>query len=215
MRMSNIVRHNLLLLFDNVRILVKDAFMRDDIHKTVPRPPAVQRWVRLAVNDADRLADRGFDGLQAAMRDTCRRELSPSFVQELHRALGGPGGLFGHLSDAVSPRDLRGRGGPAEWEVLNEAKRLIAVGGQSQSVAQRAIETVMRNRADADIRVTAAVLPRRDKKTLVVLESMKSDASRMDYGALAESVCNGQIYEPLRRHRRLDLDADLRGGGRR
>lgn len=189
--------------------------MRDDIHKTVPRPPAVQRWIRLAVNDADRLADRGFDGLQMAMRDTCRRELSPSFVQELHKALSGPSGLFGHLSDAASPRDLQGRGGPVEWEVLSEAKRLVAVGAQPQSVAQRAIETAMRNRADADIRVTAAVLPRRDKKTPVVLESMKSDASRMDYRALAESVCSGQVYEPVRRHGRLDLDADLRGGERR
>jgi hypothetical protein len=197
-------------------MLVQDVFMRDDIHKTVPRPPAVQRWVRLTVNDADRLADRGFDGLQAAMRDMCRRELSPSFVQELRKALSGASGLFGPLSDAASPRDLHGRGGPAEWEVLNEAKRLIAKGVQSQSVARRAIEAAIGNRADADIRVTAAVLPRWDKKTSVVLESMKSDARRMDYGALAESVCNGQVYEPPRRHgRALDLDTDLRGGGRR
>jgi hypothetical protein len=186
--------------------------MRDDIHKRVPRPPKVQRWVRLSANDADRLAGRGFVGFQDAMRDTCRRDLSPGFIVELNKALSGPSGLFGHLSDAASPRDLRGRGGPAEWEVLTEAKRLVATGVQPQVIMQRAIETAMKNRADADIRVTTAVLPRYDKKSAVVLESMKSDAARMDYRALAESVCNGQIYErPNRGAGVLDLDGDLLG----
>ena len=188
--------------------------MRDDIHKRVPRPPKVQRWVRLSVNDADRLAGRGFDGFQDAMSDMCRRDFSPSFVAELNKTLGAPSGLFGHLSDAASPRDLRGRGGPAEWEVLTEAKRLVATGVQPHLIAQRAIETIMKNRADADIRVTSAVLPRYDKKTAVVLESMKTDAARLDYRALAESVCNGQIYErPNRGARGLDLDGDLLGRG--
>lgn len=190
--------------------------MRDDIHKRVPRPPAVQRWVRLTVNDADRLADRGVDALQSATVDVCRRELSRAFVQELNKALNGPSGLFGHLADAASPRDVHGRGGPAEWEVLNEAKRLLAIGIHPQSVGQRAIEMTLRNRVDADIRVTAAVLPRQDKKTAIVLESMKSDARRLDFQALAESVCRGEVYErPRRRGRALDLDEDLRGGGRR
>ena len=192
------------------------GLMRDDIHKKVPRPPKVQRWVRLSVNDADRLAGRGFEGFQEAMRDTCRRDLSPSFVVELNKTLSGPSGLFGHLSDAASPRDLRGRGGPAEWEVLTEAKRLIATGAPPDIIAQRAVETVMKNRADADIRVTTAVLPRHDKKTAVVLESMKADAARMDYRALAESVCNGRIFErPNRGAGALDLDGDLLGGGDR
>ncbi|MDF0522193.1 hypothetical protein GPL17_35955 [Bradyrhizobium yuanmingense] len=190
--------------------------MRDDIHKKVPRPPKVQRWVRLSVNDADRLAGRGFDGFQDAMHDACRRDLGAGFIAELKKALNGPGGLFGHLSDAASPRDLRGRGGPAEWEVLTEAKRLVATGVSPQTIAQRAVETVMKNRADADIRVTAAVLPRYDKKTAVLLESMKSDARRMDYKALAASVCSGQIYERSNRSAgALDLDGDLRGGGNR
>lgn len=193
--------------------------MRDDIHKRVPKPPAVQKWVRLSVNDADRRTDRPFDALQDAMRDTCRRELSPTFVGALVQALNAPAELFGHLNDAASPRDLGGRGGTAEWEVLSEAKRLIAKGTQPQLTAHAAIASVMKTRVDADIRVTAAVFPRRDIKTPVVLDSMKADARRVDFHAFADSVCNGQVYEPRSRARpAIDLDGDMRGtrsgGGR-
>jgi hypothetical protein len=183
--------------------------MRDDIHKSVPRPSAVQRWVRLSVNDADRVADRPFDGLQNAMRDACRREIKPDFVRELNKALNGPAQLFGLLSDVGSPRDLNGRGGPAEWEILGEAKRLCAKGVKPSDITQAAIASVMRNRIEADIRVTEAVLPRFDRKTPIVLDSMRSDAKRTDFSTFAESVCNGQAYEVRKPDRSLDLDGDM------
>ena len=129
--------------------------MRDDIHKSVPRPPAIQRWVRFNVNDADRLAGRGVGALEDAMGDTCRRELGPDFVRGLIKALTAPTQLFGTLDDAASPRDLGGRGGPTEWEVLTEAKRLSASGTRPEAVAQAAIAAVMKSRVEADIRVSA------------------------------------------------------------
>jgi hypothetical protein len=188
--------------------------MRDDIHKRVPRPPAVQRWVRLSVNDADREGGRSFDGLQAAAEDTCKREIGKGFVQNLLTALNRPDHLFAPLSDVISPRDLNGRGGPAEAEVITECKRLMASGVSPQAAGAQAIETTMRNRIAADIRVTAATLPQRDRKTPVVLDSMRADAQRLNYRALAESVCNGQIYEARRRVApAIDLDSDLRGLG--
>lgn len=71
---------------------------------------------------------------------------------------------------------------------------------------------MMRSRADADIRATAAVLPRGDAKTPVVLEAMRDNARRVDYSALAETVCNGDVYEVRRGTRStIDLDGDLRG----
>jgi hypothetical protein len=185
--------------------------MRDDIHKRVARPFKVQNWVRLCVNDADREGGRSFAGLQDAADDTCRRELSKPFVQNLINALNATGQLFAPLSDVVSPRDLGGRGGHTEQEVVTETKRLIAIGVSPQSAGKQAIETTMRNRVTADIRVTAAVLPPNDKKTPVVLSSMRSDAQRLNYSALADNVCNGRVYEARQRTtREIDLDGDLR-----
>lgn len=186
--------------------------MRDDIHKKVPRPPSIQRWVRMAVNDADRLADRPFEALRTAQADTCRREISPAFVRELTHVLNASPGLFGYLDSAMTPRDLSGRGGPAEMEILSEAKRLVACGMSPSSVAHSAIASTMRNRAEADIRATAAVLPRGDAKTPVVLDAMRENARRVDYGALAELVCNGAVYEIRTGGRQtIDMDGDLRG----
>jgi hypothetical protein len=191
--------------------------MRDDIHKRVPRPFRVQQWVRLSVNDADREAGRSFNGLEAAAGDACRREFGKNFVQNFLEALNRGDQLFAPLSDVASPRDLSGRGSPAESETITEAKRLIAMGVSRQSVGVQAIETTMRNRVAADIRVTAATLPARDPKTPVVLDNMRADAQRLDYRALAERVCNGQVHETRRSNTQsFDVDVDLRGsGGRR
>jgi hypothetical protein len=135
------------------------------------------------------------------------------------KALIAPMQLFGTLDDAASPRDLGGRGGPAEWDVLTEAKRLSASGTPREAIAQAAIAAVMKTRVEADIRVSAAVFPRYDKKTPVVLDSMKEDAQRIDYGNFANAVCNGQAYESRKRSReKVDLDGDMRipgaGAGR-
>jgi hypothetical protein len=184
--------------------------MRDDIHKKVPRPPAVQRWVRSTHNDADRQTGRAFDAFVECQRDTGRRDFSPTFVRNLVDQCARPNNLLGPLSDVLTPRDLGGRGGPAEMETLSEAKRLLASGMASQDVPRAAIQSVLENRAQADIRATEAVLPPRDRKTPVMLASMNADASRADYRAIAESVCNGEVHERRGKVSKLDIDADLR-----
>ncbi len=183
--------------------------MRDDIHKKVPRPRSVQNWVRLTQNDADRGAGRPYDAFVECQRDSARRELSKTFVQNLIEQCSRAATLLGPLGDVVSPRDLGGRGGPAEMEVLSEAKRLIA-GGARADAPLMAIQNFMEGRAQADIRATAAVLPPRDKKTPVMLESMHADAARANYRSLAESVCSGEVYERRGKRTSLDVDADLR-----
>ena len=191
--------------------------MRDDIHKTVPRPRSVQNWVRLTQNDADRGAGRPYDAFIECQRDSARRELSKTFVQNLNEQSARAATLLGPLGDVVSPRDLGGRGGPAEMEVLTETKRLIA-GGFGAAAPRMAIQNFMEGRAQADIRATAAVLPPRDRKTPVMLESMHADAARADYRSIAESVCSGEVYERRGKRAALDIDADLRmpakGGSR-
>src|SRR3546814_20109556 len=101
--------------------------MRDDIHKKVPRPPAVQKWVRNAVNDADRAADRSFGALGDAILDFVKREISSKFVAALCHELSKPPELFQPLLDATSPRYLNWRCWPVECELLPSAKRRIAV----------------------------------------------------------------------------------------
>lgn len=195
-----------------------DGPMRDDIHKKVPCPPAVKRWVRCNVNDADRMSGRGYEAFLDCLRDIGRRELTPAFVRNLGQQCARPADLLGPLADVASPRDLGGRGGPAETETLTEAKRLLHSGMARTEVPQAAIACMLANRAQAYIRATAAELSARDSKTPVVLASMHSDAARVDYRQLAESVCNGEVYERRGKASSLDMDADLRApaeGGRR
>ncbi len=187
--------------------------MRDDIHKKVPRPPSIQRWVRLSVSDADRLAGRPFDALNRAQLDACRREIAPAFIREFVAELNSTPGLFGHLASAHSPRDLGGQGGPLEMDILSEAKRLVAMRLPPMTVAALAIANVMELRAQADIRAAAAVFPVRDPKSVVVLNSMRDDVRRADFRGLGESVVNGAVFQPGRRSRQsFDLDGDLRVG---
>lgn len=187
--------------------------MRDDIHKKVPRPRSVQTWVRLTQNDADRGVGRPFEAFVECQRDSARRELSKTFVQNLVEQCSRAKTLLGPLGDVISPRDLGGRGGPAEMEVLSEAKRLIA-NGAGADTPRLAIQTFLEGRAQADIRATAAVLPPRDRKTPVMLESMHADAARADYRGIAGSVCSGEVYERRGKRAGLDIDADLRTPGK-
>ncbi len=188
--------------------------MRDDIHKRVPRPPATQRWVRMAVNDADRTAGRSFEACEGTLRDTCKRKISQDFVRGLQGALNKPAELFEPLANVLTPRDVGGRGGHLEMEALSECRRLLDGGAAPEIAVSESIAAVMKNRSLADIRATQAVLPHRDPKSSVVLDSMKSDVSRINFKTLADSVCSGQLYEPRPRGRRMiDLDGDMCGIG--
>jgi hypothetical protein len=99
--------------------------VRDDIHKKVPRPAAVQTWIRRSINDADRLNDRSLQALNDAIIDTWKREISPSFLRGLQKEITG---LFRTLDNVESPRDVGGRGGHWEYEILSETKRFVAAG---------------------------------------------------------------------------------------
>jgi len=188
--------------------------MRDDIHKRVARPPSIQRWVRMTVSDADRLSGRAAMALDEAMRDNCRREISAAFIREATRLLNEEPGFFSPLHLVRSSRDLSGSGEPLERQVLNEAKRLCAIGGVvSAQILEIAIANSLHSRNQADIRATAAVLPVRDTKSTVVLSHMQSDASAADARAIAREVCeNGRVAAPARGRQRLDADEDLLGG---
>ena len=187
--------------------------MRDDIHKRVARPPSVQRWVRCAVNEADRKADRSIEALKLSIVDSCRRDLSKQFVQALTNEMARPREFFARLSNAPSPRDLGGRGGPLEFEVLSEAKRLIASGIEPKLVVARAVEHGIQWRCEADIREAAAVFPNRDTEAVSALSQMRHDLSRVGISDLATSVCDSSIYsQPLTSRSRVDLDENMLGG---
>jgi hypothetical protein len=128
--------------------------MRDDIHKKVPRPYRVQKWVKCAINDADREHGRSLSALDDAIVDACRREISDAFRRELVKALQAPG-LFGPLGNVHSPRDLGSIGGHLEGEILSETKRLLACGHAPSTAAQAALAGVLKARVEADIRATA------------------------------------------------------------
>src|SRR3546814_11636917 len=96
--------------------------MRDDIHKKVPRPPAVQKWVRNAVNDADRAADRSFGALGDAILDFVKREISSKFVAALCHELSKPAELFQPL---LEDRKIVEEGKRVSVRVVLGGRRII------------------------------------------------------------------------------------------
>jgi hypothetical protein len=169
----------------------------------------------MTVSDADRLSGRAAVALEDAMRDNCRREISPAFVRAALRLLNEEPGFFLPLHLVRSSRDLGGSGEPLEREVLTEAKRLCAFGGVASSqILEIAIANSLHNRNQSDIRATAAVLPVRNAKSTVVLSHMQADASAADARAIAREVCErGRPATPARGGQRLDADEDLLGRG--
>lgn len=189
--------------------------MRDDIHKRVARPPSVQKWVRRATNEADRQADRSIEALELSIINSCRRDLSKQFMQALTNEMARPPEFFAPLSNVPSPRDLGGRGGPLEFEVLSEAKRLVANGILSESVVALAVEHGLQWRCEADIREAAAVFPIRDPQAISALSQMRRDLSRVDISKLAASVCDSSVYTlSLTSRTTVDLDENMLSGAR-
>lgn len=163
--------------------------MRDDIHKYVPRPPAVRRWVQHCVSDADCLNGRSLEALNDSMRDACARELPSKFIRGMQGELSGQSGLFAPLETVTSIRQVGGSGRPLEVEVLSEARRLLALGAPGERVLIDAIAVALAGRCEADIRATKPVLPANDRKTPLVLNQMRDDVARVDFLAHAESLC--------------------------
>lgn len=179
-------------MFDIVSIVRQVQVMRDDIHKRVPRPPCVQRWVKLSVNDADRANGRSIEALRASIQNTCGREISSSFLQGIRAELSGASGMFKPLEMAGSARQVGGRGGHLETEVFNEVKRLLGRGDRGDGALVNALAGALENRCQADIRATQAVLPPRDPKTGIVLRQMRKDAANVNFVEAAQKLCIGE-----------------------
>src|SRR5258708_24816839 len=102
--------------------------MRDDIHKSVPRPPKVQQWVKCALREADRVTGRSVEALAVAMNDACKREISVGFLNGIKAHLQGLPDLFGPLDVVAHPRDVAGTGGQLEVDMLYCLHRRVAEG---------------------------------------------------------------------------------------
>lgn len=184
--------------------------MRDDIHKKVPRPRSVQRWVKRAINDADREHGRSLIALEDAIADTCRREISNDFRRGLLRRLREPG-LLAPLGDVHSPRDLGSTGGHLENDILSDAKRFLASGLSPERSTEAALAGALKRRVESDIRATAPVLiGTKDPKARAVLEQMRRDATSADYQKHVRLVLGteSQAARPIRSN--LDPDEDMR-----
>jgi hypothetical protein len=166
--------------------------MRDDIHKYVPRPPAVRRWIQRCVSDAERRNGRSFAALSDLVGDACASELPRKFIEGMQRELSGGSGLFSALETVTSIRQVGGNGRPLELEVLSETQRQLALGTSPESALVEAITVALDGRCQADIRATKPVLPVNDRKTPVVLAQMRDDAARFDFRGHAEALCAGQ-----------------------
>ena len=161
--------------------------MRDDIHKRVPRPPKVRRWVRLTLREADRLAGRTEGALEDAVRDACKSEISGGFLHGLqHYMHMDQRNLFGVLGGVQSPRDLGGDGSPMERAILSDCQLLTTSGRSLREAAQEAIAGALRERSHADIRAAEPVLlPTRDPEAYRAIDQMKADVDKLDYRAIA------------------------------
>ncbi len=188
--------------------------MRDDIHKKVPRPPQVQKWVKRSINDADRQNGRSLDALNDAIDDMRKREISSAFLRGMIREVSATPNLFGPLGHVETARDVGGRGGHLESEIFSETKRMIAGGQKPEAAFQTATADALRGRVLADIRLTEPVLlGTRDAKAAVVIAHMKIEAERASYTAFAKRMCGEAAAEmPSRSSGTLTLDDDLLNG---
>lgn len=168
------------------------ARMRDDLHKRVPAPPKIQRWVRLACRPADR--DRSADALQEAATDFAQHELSKAFIANLRSQISsGVRGLFEPLPDAASVSDIGGKGTALEQSVLSATKRLISEGFDYNGVFDRALAESVDDRVDAHLRAAEAVLRgERDRQALTVIRQLRSDRTRLDVNSVVTSVVSRQ-----------------------
>lgn len=186
--------------------------MRDDIHKRVPRPRKVQRWVQLALREADRLSGRTVGALEDAVREVARQEISDGFLRGLRRhAESDTTDLFGILGGAQGPRDLGGEGGPMERAILTDCQRTAAAGRDLKEAMIEAVGYALQERSRANIRAAEPVLlPTREPDAFNAIDQMKSDIGRVDYRAIARERLGLAERQP-RAESTLSADEDLLG----
>jgi hypothetical protein len=188
--------------------------MRDDIHKSVPRTPKVQHWVKCALREADRVTGRSVEALAAAMDDVCKREVSVGFLNGIKTHLQGIPDLFGPLDGIAHPRDVGGTGGQLEADILSFVQRRIAEGQLLREAITQGFGEALSARNDADIRAAEPVLlGSDDPRARTGIGQMRKDAASVDYLSRAESLLQLQSAPAASRPAlRLSPDEDLLGG---
>lgn len=184
--------------------------MRDDIHKSVRRPREVQRWVKHAVREADRLSGRSREALEDAVRHVSDHEASDRFIERLRdRVLGGSGDLFGLLAGVRSPRELGGSGSPIERQILSDCQRAVAEGRSGEDALVRSLANVLKERSHADVRAAEPVLLPEGGRH--VINQMNADIGAVDYEAIAAQRFDFR-KEPERGGNNISADEDLLAG---
>jgi hypothetical protein len=188
--------------------------MRDDIHKSVPRPAKVQQWVKCALREADRVAGRSVEALALAMDDACKREISSGFLTGVRTHLQGLPDLFGPLDGVAHPRDVGGTGGQLEVDMLSCVQRRVAEGQPLRDAITQGFSEALSARNDADIRAAEPVLlGSDDPRARSGVGQMRKDAASIDYLGHAESLLELQPGANVNRPaHRLSADEDLLGG---
>ena len=179
--------------------------MRDDVHKSVPRPREVRRWVRRALRDADRLHGRSRDALEDAVRHVCSREVSGRFLEGLKgRVLGAEADLFGVIAGVQSPRELGGTGSPLERQVLSDCQRAIATGVVGREALIDALAKSLVERSRADVRAAEPVLLPEGCRHGIT--QMTADIATLDYRGIAAERLG--LAEPAERKTAGKISAD-------
>lgn len=186
--------------------------MRDDLHKSVPRRRNVQRWVRYALREADRIVGRSQKALDDVVRSVATQEISTGFRAGLiaHVHPDAPS-LFGPLDGVRCPRDIGGTGGPIEQQILTDSQRAIADGTPPMTAVKDAMVNALKDRVHADIRAAEPVLlGSHDPEAPVALAQMRKDADAVDYEAVTTSVIDPDAGRSFARpEEKLSPDEDL------
>lgn len=160
--------------------------MRDDIHKRVPRPPKIRRWVQYALREPDRLSGRSGLALEAASREVCK-EISRSFLRRLQKIIeSDKSDLFNAVGGISSPRDIGGSGSAIERRILGDCQRAATSGSATNDIILGAVANALKDRSFADIRAAEPVLlPTRDQEARNAINQMRVDVGALDYRRIA------------------------------
>ncbi|MER8446556.1 hypothetical protein NKH52_25540 [Mesorhizobium sp. M1066] len=189
--------------------------MRDDIHKEVPRPAKIQKWIKLCLRPADRNTGRTVDALSDALRDAFRQEVTSGFRNGIVAALEGLPSLFSPLELVDHPKDLGGIGSVMECNILNCIKRRVAEGEDLRNAIWNAGIEMAASRVDSDIRCAEPILLADSKSNRHGIAQMQNDAADVDYGSIVGAALGlGQTSGSARSGSRLSPDEDLLGGAR-
>jgi hypothetical protein len=153
--------------------------MRDDIHKRVPRPPRVQRWVKYAARESDRLAGRSAQALKEVLVEVATRDIRASLFNQLQQ---GQAEMF--TAGAAS----------TERQIRQDFDRLVATGCERDEALSRAVAWTLQRRAQAELRAAEPVLLAcNDKEARECLIQLRRDVANLDYRLLAEDRITSQL----------------------